>query len=132
MPENLNDSAATKRQNDVYVVDRTNPEGKPYSRKQRDSVAAAMGKTMLYNKDAPTDGVVFDGHEVADAMSDGWSDAPLIHPNCPDKVAKVEAPIEQDNELAGLWAEIDRLGVEPRPHHRSGKEKLMKAITDYG
>ena len=131
MPENLNDTAATIDQNTQYVMDRAHPSGKPYSRKQRDAIAAAKGKTMLYNGENPTNGVIFEGFEVADALTDGWVDAPLIHPNCPEKVAKVEV-VEQDNELALLWAEVDRLGVEPRPHHRSGKDKLMKAITDYG
>ena len=132
MPENLHDTAATLKQNDVYMVDRTAPEGKPYSRKQRDSNAAAVGKTLLYNEDNPSKGVVFEGHEVNDALADGWIDAPLIHPNNPDPVAELKAAPEHDTELVALWAEIDRIGVKPRPHHFSGKEKLMKAITDYG
>ena len=131
MPENLNDTASTLSQNATYERDRTHPQGKPYSRKQRESIEAAKGKTCLYNKEHPTKGVVFEGYEVPDAMADGWVDAPLIHPNNPNPVVKAAPAPEQDNELAALWAEIDRLDIKPRPHHRSGKDKLMKAIAGY-
>ena len=128
MPENLNDTAATKEQNDIYLRDPTNPGGKPFSIQQQRSNEAAKRKTMLYSEDHPTKGVVFDIDEAPDAMADGWVDAPLVHPNNPNPVVE---PV-QDTELKALWAEVDRIGVTPRPHHRSGKEKLMKAITDYG
>jgi len=131
MPENLNDTASTLKQNAIYERDATNPEGKPYSIAQKRSNAAVKGRTLLYNEDNPTRGIVFEGYEVPDAISDGWIDAPLIHPNNPNPV-KVEAPEpEVDNEMAGLWAEVDRLDMDPRPHHRSGKAKLMDAIARY-
>jgi hypothetical protein len=130
MPENLNDTASTLNQNAEYVRDRTHPQGKPYSRKQQESIAAAKGRTLLYNEDNPIRGVVFEGYEVNDALEDGWVDSPLMHPNNPNPV-KAETKPEVDNEMAGLWAEVDRLNMDPRPHHRSGKNKLMDAIARY-
>ena len=130
MPENLNDTAATLQQNTEYERDRTHPQGKPYSRKQKDAITALSGKSCLYNEDNPERGVVFEGFEVADALADGWVDAPLRHPNNPDPVVKKVEP-KQDFELQALWAEVDRLDIKPRPHHRSGKVKLMDTIARY-
>ena len=119
MPENLNDTAATVDQNDEYMRDRSHPRGKPYSHKQQDSMALAKGKTMLYNKDTPTDGVVFEGHEVADARADGWLPEPLIHPNCPDK-----QPSSKDRDE--LMAYAKSIGLNP--HHKLSMESLVKLI----
>jgi len=130
MPENLNDTAATLKQNTEYERDRTHPEGKPYSRKQREAIAAYKGKTWLYNEDHQTNGVIFEGHEVKDALADGWVESPLVHPNNPTPVEKKPVP-EEDYELKALWAEVDRLDIKPRPHHRSGKNKLMDTIARY-
>ena len=131
MPENLKDTAATAEQNATYERDRTHPLGKPYSRKQREGMEAAKGKTWLYNEDNPERGVIFEGFEVKDALADGWVDAPLKHPNNPNPVEKKAPEPVEDYELKALWAEVDRLEIKPRPHHRSGKTKLMDTIARY-
>lgn len=122
MPENLNDTAATKKQNRIYDEDRTHPQGKPYSRKQQESNAFNAGRVCLYKGDGSH---VFASDEVEDALSDGWKDTPKVNHNNPDHCE------EQDDEMNALWAEVDRLGVKPRPHGKTGKVKLMKAITDF-
>lgn len=132
MPENLNDTAARKTENDAYMADKTAPRGKPYSRKQAEANTVHRGRTRLYLKEGDPAGHVFEGHEVEGALGEGWADEPYIHPNNPDHVPsndQEEGPeLDQNDEMKVLWAEVDRLKINPRPHPRTGKEKLMKVI----
>jgi hypothetical protein len=130
MPENLNDTAATGKQNQVYKNDREDPQGKPFSRKQREANERAYGRCMRYNEEHPTKGVVFSAEEGIEALENGWFDAPLVHPNCPNVKKKVEVKKPTgDPEMQVLWDEVDRLNINPRPHGKTGKEKLMKIVA---
>jgi len=133
MPENLNDTAATNKQNQAYLNDREDPEGKPFSRRQREANAANVGLCMLYNEEHPTKGVVFSGEEAVEALENGWFDAPLIHPNCPNVKPKAKPVVETKEkvnpELKVLWDEVDRLNISPRPHGKTGIEKLRKVVA---
>ena len=135
MPENLNDTAATNKQNQAYLNDREDPEGKPFSRRQREANAANVGRCMRYNEEHPTKGVVFSGEEAVEALENGWFDAPLIHPNCPNvnpkpKVEEIKTEEKAVNpELKVLWDEVDRLNISPRPHGKTGIEKLRKVVA---
>jgi hypothetical protein len=135
MPENLNDTAATGKQNQVYKNDREDPQGKPFSRKQREANERAYGRCMRYNEEHPTKGVVFSAEEGIEALENGWFDAPLVHPNCPNVKPKPKAKVNRaatdaDLELILLWDEVDRLNISPRPHGKTGIEKLRKIIVE--
>lgn len=132
MPENLNDTAATGKQHQTYLNNREDPGGKPYSRRQNEANERTVGRSMRYNEDNPTRGVVFEAHDLARAEEEGWVDAPLIHPNCPNvkPKPKVEEKVEEKNpELKVLWDEVDRLNIYPRPHGKTGIEKLRKIVA---
>jgi hypothetical protein len=130
--ENLNDTAARREENDLYLIDPTHPRAKPYSRKQKEAIKVVRGRTFLYHTEMPN-GRIFEGHEIDDALEAGWTDTMPNHPNCPVKTVipatKLEAK-KSDPELDALWDEVERLNITPKPHHLSGKAKLMKAIAD--
>ena len=149
MPANLNDTAATKHQNDRYLTDATHSEGKPYSRKQREHMESIQGLTMLYNREHPTNGVKISHADAVVAMDAGWVDAPLIHPNNPNPIVvkkdvgqmlKDAKKLAEENEK--LIAELEKeAGVVSRhdlmtqakslglnPHHKLSTESLIKLI----
>ena len=133
MPENLNDTAATGKQHQTYLNNREDPGGKPYSRRQREANEGTVGRCMRYNEEHPTKGVVFSGEAAVEALENGWFDAPLIHPNCPNVKPKAKPVVETKEkvnpELKVLWDEVDRLNISPRPHGKTGIEKLRKVVA---
>lgn len=128
MPENIHDNSSTKTQNDIYLVDPLNPRAKPYSTVQKAANEANKGRAILYYKDGPDGGRVFEAHEVEAALAKGWRDTPYKHPNNPEHVPPVEPETASSPERDVLMMEAKELGLNPHP--RLGVDKLRKLIAE--
>jgi len=124
MPENLDNSPATKAQVEAYKADPLSPTGKPYSSKQKESNEKARGRNFMYHKDKGSR--IFEAGEEA---PEGWKDTPFTNhndDNVPISTEPEEPPTPIDVNI--LRDECEKRNIEY--DKRWGKQKLMEALEN--
>ena len=122
MPENLRNTPATKKQNDTYNIDKSDPEGKPYSREQMESNQNSGTKVFLYHKEH---GAKIFARDDLPEEDKGWQDTPFVNHNNDDEPVGEEAE-QTEISVQILREECDKQAI--KYDKRWGKEKLMTTL----
>ena len=135
MPENLNNSPARLEENDAYLRDPTDPQGKPYSTEQKAANIRHKQRVTLYHEKEGRR--VFDRSEEKEMMAQGWQDTPIYHPKNPDvkNIANVSHGTSEkddiDEELQILRNEATEMGlkVDKRWSKQRLKDEILKEAS---